>query len=288
MRNWIWLIALAGCLDTAEAETSDDVTGPALLRLMTGDNTVIGADWTAAEGGAHFAVVKDGAPMKPWISSAHAVGAKSIAFAVPTDTSGHKQRVEYKIARAEDADGLHFDNARYTGFAFKLGDSPAPFLGTAIFWQAWQGYPWGPPASLKFAADDTAPYRIRLAIRNPSTGPDSKDRDVEIWSSSMIQPNTWYRFLIYVKPRVDGTGEIKMWIDGTRVVDWTGAIGYDQSAVPGALAGLDVKAGIYQPSANNGHTFYFDQIVFARTYAAAATALGWQRDVASWPLDETR
>src|SRR5262249_18430841 len=205
MRTWIWLIALAGCLESAKTDTTDEsLTDQPLLRLLTGDGTVIADDWTASEGGAHFAVVKDGAPDKPWISSAHAAGAHSIAFSVPTDTSGHKQRVEYKIARAEDADGLHFDNARYSGFAFKLGDSPMPFLGTAIFWQAWQGYPWGPPVSLKFAADSAAPYRIRLAIRNPSTGPNSTDRDIEIWSSSMIQPNTWYRFLLYVRPRIDG------------------------------------------------------------------------------------
>jgi hypothetical protein len=274
MRRWILLIALCGCVE-AEAETTDDLTGPALLRLVTGDGTTIADDWSASEGGAHFAVVRDGAPDKPWISSAHAAGAKSIAFSVPTDTSGHKQRVEYKIAKAQDADGLHFGNARYTGFAFKLGDSPAPFLGTAIFFQAWQGYPWGPPVSLKFSADDKAPYRIRLAIRNPITGPRSEDRDIEIWSSSMIQPNTWYRFLIYVKPSFDGRGEIKMWIDGTRVVDWTGAIGYDPRSAGGVLDGLDVKAGIYQPGANNGHTFYFDQIAFTRTYEAAAEALGW-------------
>jgi Polysaccharide lyase len=251
--------------------------GGTVLRLITGDQTVIAPDWTASEGGDTFDVVKDGSPLEPWISSAHFAGDHSLAFGVPSDMSGHKERVEYKVAQASDRDGLHFDNARYAGFAFKLGGDPAPFLDSAIFWQAWQGYPYGPPVSLKFEASAAPPYRIKLAIRNPSTGPSSTTPDIELWSASMIDPDTWHTFLIYVEPRFAGDGEIKMWIDGTRVLAWSGAIGYDPTdpSAPGAYAGLDIKDGIYQPDANNGHTFYFDQIVVATTYAAAANALGW-------------
>jgi hypothetical protein len=270
-------LALAGCAHTGATEPdsqSSEVSARPVLRLLSGDATTIAADGSASEAGRTFPTVVDGTPPMPWVSSAHAFGAKSLAFSVPTDLSGHKQRIEYKIARAEDPDGLHFDNARYTGFAFKLGAAPDPFRGTAIFWQAWQGFPWGPPASLKFAASD-APFRIRLAVRNMTTGPDSSDPDLEIWSDDLIEPDRWYTFLIYVKPRLDGNGEVKLWIDGTRVVDWTGSLGYDPSQVAGALPGLDIKDGVYQPSSNNGHTFYFDQIVVTDSYAAAAAALGW-------------
>src|SRR5262249_35070987 len=76
--------------------------------------------------------------------------------------------------------------------------------------------PYGPPASLKFAADDTPPYRIRLAIRNPSTGPDSAIPDLELWSGSLIEPDIWYAVIVYVKPRLDGSGGLKLWI-GHRV-----------------------------------------------------------------------
>jgi hypothetical protein len=245
------------------------------LRLITGDATAIANDWTANENGARFPVVKDGTPARPWISTAHAFGARSLAFMVPTDLSGHKQRVEYKLARAGDPDGLHFDNGRYAGFAFKLDGAPAPFLGSAIFWQAWQGNPWGPPVALKVAKGSAPPYRVRLTVRNSATGPSSTDPDVEIWSGAVLTPNVWSTFLIHVQPRFDGGGRVELWIDGARVLDWIGPIGYDPARVPGALDGLDVKIGIYQPDANNGHTFYFDQISFAGTYAAAAAQLGW-------------
>jgi hypothetical protein len=266
------LLVTCACGAVVEADPRPD----AVLRLITGDDTTIAADWTAREGGAHFAVVKDGNPSAPHVSSAHFVGAKSIAFAVPTDTSGHKQRVEYKLAEGKASDGLHFDNARYTGFAFKLGASPAAFTGSAIFFQAWQGYPWGPPVSLKFGSGSTSPYKIRLAIRDNATGPDSTKPDTELWSASVIEPDVWHTFLIYLEPRFAGGGHIKLWIDGKKQLDWTGAFGYDPAKVAGTIDGLDVKTGIYQPDANNGHTFYFDQVVFASTYAAAAAALGWQ------------
>jgi len=264
-----------GGMDGAVPPDATTGTGE-VLRLITGDNTVINSDWTASEGGYAFAVVQDGTPSEPYISSAHFTGEHSLAFSVPTDTSGHKQRVEYKIAQAADADGLHFDNARYAGFAFKLGAAPAAFTDSAIFWQAWQGYPYGPPISLKFESSAAPPFRIKLAIRNMSTGPDSTTPDVEIWSANMIEADTWHTFLIYVEPRFASTGEIKMWIDGTRVLDWTGELGYDPSQVAGAYNGLDIKDGIYQPDSNNGHIFYFDQIVVATTYAQAAAQLGWQ------------
>lgn len=277
MRIWC-LLALSGCataIGDGDDVASEPVTadGSQVLRLITAEATTINPDATASEAGRTYSVVKDGMPDPPWISSAHLAGAHALAFHVPTDASGHKQRIEYKIAHASDADGLHFDNARYSGFAFKLGSDPAPFLSSALIWQAWQGAPWGPPASLKIIASSAPPYRLKLAIRDSETGPDSKIEDKGLWTAAIVQPNTWYRVLVYIKPRHDGTGQIKLWIDGTKVVDYSGEIGYEPALVAGAYDGLDIKDGIYQPSANNGHTLYFDQIVLATTFAAATAAI---------------
>lgn len=268
MRSSYFLVVLAGCV-TSNAGARGDSAGDAksdtatarTLRILDGDSTTIADDWTATSAGYHFDVVTDGAPDKPWISSAHLVGAHSLAFRVPSDASGHKQRIEYKIAHASDPDGLHFDNARYFSFAFKLEPDPAPFLGSAIIWQAWQGYPWGPPASLKIVASNAAPYRLKLAIRNSTTGPDSTVPDLEVWSGAVVEPNRWYRVVVYIKPRHDETGDIALWLDGEKLVERTGELGYEPADVDGAYDGLDVKNGIYQPNANNGHTIYFDQIL---------------------------
>ncbi|TAK96410.1 MAG: hypothetical protein EPO07_14595, partial [Verrucomicrobia bacterium] len=244
-----------------------------VYRILTGDNTAINPDWSASENSRTFQTVISGSPSKPWISSTqHFSGAYSIGIQVPTDNSGEKERFEYTIAHASDPDGLHFDNARYSGFAFKLASPASSFGSSMLFWQAWQGSPWGPPASLKLTANSSSPYTIGLYIRNTTNGPDSAVSDTKLWSSQMIQPDTWYAVVVYLSPRyTNGNGNIKLWINGTQQVNWTGNIGYDPSLVTNAYDGLDIKNGIYQPDANNGHTMYFDQLLLASSYAEAST-----------------
>jgi len=245
----------------------------AVYRMLSGDHTTINPDRSATEAGDTFDPVQNGSPAAPWISTEHFAGNYSVGMQVPTDHSGNAQRFEYKILKAAETNGLHFDNARYSGFAFKLASSPAAFTGSSIFWQAWQGSPWGPPVSLKFGSGSSAPYRIRLAIRNASVGPDSSVPDIELWNASLIYPDTWYRVVVYLSPRYNTDGNIKLWINGTNYVDWSGPIGYDPGAVTGAYNGLDIKNGIYQPNSNNTHTLYFDQIIVADNYAEAAAVL---------------
>jgi hypothetical protein len=258
-----------------DSPTDTNPTSPGrVLRALDGAAT-IAADWSASENGETFATVKDGNPQMPSVVLDEVLR-QVLSITVPTDTSGHKQRFEWKILQASDPDGLHFDNARYAGFQVQLPASPAPFLGSAIIWQAWQGYPYGPPVSLKMATGSASPYRMRLSIRNSTVGPDSTVPDIEVWNGAVLDPGTWHAFLIYVEPRFAGGGALKLWIDGTKVLDWTGAIGYDPSQIAGAYGGLDIKDGIYQPDANNGHTFLFDHVVVTTSYAAAAHALGWQ------------
>jgi len=248
------------------------VRAPATVyRMLTGDYTAINPDWTAYENGWSFDTASNGSPSAPMISAQHFAGNNSIQIQVPTDNTGNKQRFEYVISQPADADGLHFDNARYCGFAFKLGSPAAAFNSSDLFWQAWQGSPWGPPASLKLTADSSAPFTIGLYIRNMATGPDSANPDLKLWSSAMIQPDTWYSVVIYISPRyTNNAGTIKLWINGTNFVNCTTNIGYDPGLVAGALNGLEIKNGIYQPDANNGHTMFFDQIMFADTFAEAA------------------
>ena len=74
-----------------------------------------------------------------------------------------------------------------------------------------------------------------------------------------------------MSPRyTNNNGSIRLWINGTNYINCTTNIGYDPSLVSGAYDGLDIKNGMYQPNANNGHTVYFDQIMFADTFNEAA------------------
>ena len=117
---------------------------------------MINPDFSAYENGWSFDTVEDGSPSARLISTQHFLGNYSIQIQVSVDASGNKERFEYVIAHASDPDGLRFDNARYCGFAFKVG-SAAAFTSSDLFCQAWQGSPWGPPASLKLTADSSGP-----------------------------------------------------------------------------------------------------------------------------------
>jgi hypothetical protein len=269
MKLRVLILILACVLSAIDRATA------VVFRMMTGDYTTINGNWSAYENGCTFATVESGSPFAPLISTQHYAGNHSIQIQVPSDNTTNKERFEYVIIPASDTNGLHFDNARYCGFAFKLGSPAAAFGSSDLFWQAWQGSPWGPPASLKLTTSSSAPFTIGLYIRNMITGPDSSVSDVKLWSSAMIQTDTWYAVVIYISPRyTNNNGNIQLWINGTNYVNCTTNIGYDPSLVSGAYDGLDIKNGMYQPDANNGHTMYFDQIIVADTYAeAAATPL---------------
>jgi hypothetical protein len=239
--------------------------------MLTGDYTTLNPDWSAYENGNTFTTVESGTPSQPLISTQHYAGNYSIQIQVPTDNTGNKERFEYTLLPAADSNGLHFDTARYSGFAFRVASPTSSFQSSALIWQAWQGSPWGPPASFKLTASSAPPFTVGLYIRNMETGPDSAVSDVKLWSSSMIQPDTWYAVVIYLAPRyTNNNGDIKLWLNGTQYVDCTTNIGYDPSQVAGAYNGLDLKNGIYQPNANNGHTLFFDQLIVADTFAEAA------------------
>lgn len=249
-----------------------------VFKYINGDNTTVNSDWSLSQGGNTFPAVTNGSPSKPFIVTNDSYrGTESIGYSVPTDSSGNKERIENKVCLYNDANALNFGNSRYIGYAVKLAYPDGGFSNSALITQAWQGSPWGPPVALKFTKSSTNPYTLRLCIRNMQTGPDSATPDLTVWTGSMSS-GVWHTVVIYITPRYNTNGEVKLWIDGTRVVDWIGGIGYDPSQTYlnsadgkyyGVENGLDVKCGIYQPDANVAHTLYFDEIRFTNTYADA-------------------
>lgn len=262
-----------------------------VFRLLTGDYTTINPDnWSATENGYSYDEVVNGSPYAPWISTNHFVDNYSIGIEVPTDTSGNKERFEYRIISNTDTNAPHFNNFRYCGFAFMLATNALPFTDSTLIWQGFQGSPWGAPAMLKFGKSTSPPYLLRMSIRNMIDGPDSSTSEFQLWTNSMIYPGVWYSVVIYIQPcyntntalvGYNTNGNIKLWIDGTNYVNWSGEIGYDPTLLynttngdittdtngsAGVDNGLDVKDGIYQPDANNGHTVYFDEIAVADNY----------------------
>lgn len=251
-----------------------------LLRYVDAESTVIQSDWrlkqpkVSGSGYDYFSMVNDGSPLQPALISDAYRGTHSIAYEVNTSTI--KERIEHKFANINDADATLFDVGRYYGFAIKMDPSKwDDFSSSLIFFQAWQGYPYNPPVSLKFMTqkNSNGDYRVKLAIRNDDTGPiNGTEADA---GSTYLSKGVWHAVQVYLKPSyANANGQITVWIDGTKTMDYTGKIGYtpdppvDDADTDFKYNGVVCKWGIYQPDPNTGHRLLFDEIKYGNTLSA--------------------
>lgn len=197
-------------------------------------------------------------------------GERAIIFRTPAADS--TQRYEFKLSNYDESEALGFDNEGYVGFAAKIPKDFDPLQGSLLFFQAWQGSPWGPPIMLKITSGSN-PYNLRLTIRNLETGPDSNLPDQELWSGTMFKER-WYSLVVGMKPRVEGdSSHIQLWIDDHKVLNWEnqGNIGYKPESFDSdkPYPKLVLKFGAYQPGSNLGHNLLFDEVRYAHSYEDA-------------------
>jgi hypothetical protein len=259
-----WTFALSVCAQSlAHAQVPPTPSLAAPLVHITLDHASIAPDFALVDGGVRYPRVINGTPEPPQIVTA--AGRRAIRYAVPAGTR-EKERIEHKLATSDQADALHFGNARFTAFWFMLDAAAAQFQSSALIFQQWQGFPYGPPVALKLTRS-VAPFALELAVRNMATGPDSATPDQVIFRGTLAA-GEWHRFVVGVRPSLAGDGEVTLDYDGARVADWRGPIGYDRAQVPGALDGFDTKFGLYQPDTNAAHVVCFSDVVFAASRAA--------------------
>jgi Polysaccharide lyase len=132
---------------------------------------------------------------------------------------------------------------------------------------------------LKAPSSAGDPWPNRLFLQTSDKGQITGDDQIWLYDSSnpaisptrvQIYVDTWYTYVLGVKPGYDGTGHLYLWINGVRVVNYTGAVGYKPEVdgdLPGTLASLMVKSGIYRNSGNPNVTFAFDNIKYGNTYS---------------------
>jgi len=238
------------------------------FKYINADDTTVNSDWSLTCNGVNYGTVIQGTPSKPWVDTNDTFsGHACIKYQTPTYTDNLHERMENFLCRYNDPAGLNFTNGRYIGYALKLADAGGGFQRGAIITQCWQGAPWGPPVALVLGAGSSNPYPLDLCIRNITTGPDSSTPPLHVWNGSLAVGG-WHTVVLYVKPRLDSTGEIALWIDGAKKVDWHGQIGYNDTPSPTPMTAFDTKFGIYQVGANYTHTLHFGEIRFGDSYAS--------------------
>jgi hypothetical protein len=250
---------------TGGAEQS--AKAPAPMHDITLQHASVLPDKSLVDNGVRYPPVISGNPSAPQIVTFD--GKRALQYSVPEGT-GSKERIENKLSPASDPNALTFGTKRYAGFDFQVPKDAAAFKSSALFFQEWQGYPHGPPVSLKVNRSQGSPFTISLCVRNMDTGPDSAQPDKVVWTGK-LPAGEWHRFVVMTSPDfAQPNGEVKLWIDGTRMVDWKGKIGYDPSVVQGAQNNFDTKFGLYQPEPNNAHSVYFSDVRYSDQYAAAS------------------
>ncbi len=152
-----------------------------------------------------------------------------------------KDRTEYGYYK-----WLPFGTVHYTSFAMYVPSDVAIPESWHIFYQWWQFSPASPPMSLDFMNNGN----YSLVLRN------DEDSYEQIYTAPLPR-DVWIKFIFEYRFGLEGSGYVKLWVDGDEKLDYTGTIGWYSSE---GLYTLNEKFGIYRGGTQLPSTVYFDEI----------------------------
>ena len=283
---YVYFVVFMACATLAHAAP------PTIYRHITAETTspydaVINSDGSLTEDGVTYACIYKPVPQAswvrtPWISPTQAyTGDHSIGLEVDPQTdyaSGAVDKVQQRLSSGDDSFALTWGVKRYTGFAVELPSAnfqiPTDRLMIA---QWWQGAPYGPPVRIEITNDTTNVVTWKVWVLNNDTLGNPSAEPIVI-DGGTIPFDTWTTFVVMLIPDYTGSGQIKVWQNGTQVIDWTGKVGYDPSTIPynNPPAGtanpnnaFDVFYGPYRNTQDTKQQMFFDEIKFTDTYSEA-------------------
>ena len=219
----------------------------------------------------------------PWIDTTHSYnGHKSVGFEIePTPAPADKQtdKVQLRISHADDSSALGFGNTRYLGFAVDIPSASfqAPTQGAVQLAQWWQGSPYTPPLSVAITGGSAGAANYEVIAYNDATLGNPSSMPV-VLGTGAIALDTWTTFVVQTTMNYSGNGQVKLWQNGSELVDWNGTVGYDPTTIPyknppaGAAnpnSAFDVFFGPYREQQSTEQEFYFDEIRWADSFASA-------------------
>ena len=191
------------------------------------------------------------------------------------------EKVDTRISYGDDATALSFDSVKYLGFALNI---PSANFGAVVgdgdsgvqIAQWWQGSPYSPPLALDLTGESNGKATFELIAHNDATGGNPSSVPVMILQGT-IPFDTWNTFEVETYMDYNGSGEVALWENGTKLVDWTGAVGYNPSTIPynpptgqpNPNQKFDVFFGPYRPTQSTEQIENFDDLRWANTLADA-------------------
>jgi hypothetical protein len=279
----IVLAILAACAGRAHATLYTDLLGSSATIDSTTEDVV-------QNGKAYLTVFKPVPPTSnihnPWISTNGGYTSNnSIAYEIdpsPSGDSSTTDKVDTRISYGGDSTALGFDSAKYLGFALNI---PAANFGAVTgdgstgvqIAQWWQGSPYSPPLALDLTGVSNGKATFELIAHNDTTLGNPSSVPVTI-TTGTIPFDAWNTFEIETVMDFNGSGEVALWENGVKLVDWTGAVGYDPSTIPyknppqgtaNPNSSFDVFFGPYRPIQNTEQVEQFDDVRWANTLADA-------------------
>jgi len=237
-------------------------------------------DYSLTNNGYTAAFITKGTYSNPQLTTAEFYkGATSIVYQMPhTTASGSvtNDKSQHRIFSGSESLAMGFDDKRYYGFAVKLDALTEQPTAACQLFQIWQGTPMSPPVELSLIPGGTGnTFNFKLCIRNNTTTA-NPSADVTIYSGT-IQKGAWNTFVlmaIMCNTTDPQNGELKLWLNGTQVLDWFGRAGYADGIIYAGNpytpnTNFDTFFGPYRPCQLANIKMYYDQVRYATTYSAA-------------------
>ncbi len=231
-----------------------------------------------SENGRTFKFITKGDYSQVWISptvawnGGHSVGFDMLPTSGTAADGSTTDKAQYRVISGSETNALDFLQDRCTGFAVRLETNfQTPDQAVQLF-QWWQGSPFSPPLELRVKAGSLS---WELVYRNDQTGR-GPTAAVSLAEGGM-SVGAWYRFVVCTRMSYSsslGTGNVKLWLNGTQYVDQDGVYGYNPN-VDFPYAGstyrsnprFDLFFGLYRPRQSKRAKAFFDQVRFGVTYA---------------------
>jgi hypothetical protein len=242
--------------------------------------------WEITDKGIVYRAVVKGDPYNAWRSPTQQFRANTAAMGIqfnPTGTANiagnPADKLNYSICPLNQSFSLVHGDNKAVGFAMYLPSNfPTPAMQTAsittnvIITQFWQGL--RPPAAISLINDGNGNLKWQPWIMNETTGGSNSSVPIKV-NTTGIARGQWVRFVMEVKLNYAGGGYVKVWQNGTQVVNWSGKVGYrtgfknDGGGVAGPNCSCDI--GLYRNHGQlNTMQAFFDVGKFGDAYADVA------------------
>ena len=192
----------------------------------------------------------------------------SFAYEIDPSVTGENSttdKVDTRVSYGDDASALQFDAVKYLGFVVNIPaanfTAPTTTPGAQIA-QWWQGSPYSPPLALDIIGETNGMVSYSLQVHNDATKGNPSSVPVTVGTGT-IPFDSWNTFVVMTDMDYNGNGQIKLWQNGTLLMNWTGAVGYDPSTIPyknppigtaNPNSHFDVFLGPYRPIQNTEQT----------------------------------